>query len=415
MPSRPRPWLDDLAADLADLEAHHQRRRLTPVTLDGPFLHLAIPGAGEAAGPYLNLASNDYLGLSQHPHLRQAAIAAIQASGTGSGSARLVSGHLDLHARVEARFAAFKHAQAALLCPTGYLANHAVLTTLAGPGDLICLDKLCHASLIDAARASGAEVRIFPHLNYDKLAGLLARAQSKIENPKSKILLVSDSIFSMDGDAADLPRLCDLAAEHGAILIVDEAHATGVLGATGAGLGELQGVADRVDVAISTASKALGGLGGIITAPQLVIDSLINHARSFIYTTSIPPAQAATLDAALDVLHDEPHRRQRLADLSNRLHSELAAYGFFKSEIRHQDAEILHPPAPIIPLIAGTAESALALAAHLRRRGIFAPAIRPPTVAPGSARVRLSLRADLEDAHLDQLVSALRTCNLPRI
>ncbi len=349
----------------------------------------------------INLASNDYLGLAEHPHLRETAVAASREHGTGSGAARLVTGHSPLHERVEARFAAFKHAEAALLLPTGYMANLAVLTALARPEDLICLDKLNHASLIDAARASGATVRVYPHKGLGKLERLLAERGGRSEaeagvSGTPRTFIVTDSIFSMDGDAADLPALCDLAERYDAMLIVDEAHGTGVLGTTGAGLCEHQGVAGRVDVVMSTASKALGGLGGIITGSQLVIDALVNLARPFIYTTAVPPAQVAAIDAALDVIRDEPWRRERLAAVAMRVRDALPAWSLS-----------VDPPTPIVPLIVGSAEAAQRLSAHLEAAGFYAPAIRPPTVAPNSSRVRLTLRADLEDAEINRLIDCL--------
>jgi 8-amino-7-oxononanoate synthase len=395
-----KPWLGAIHHDLEQLREASLLRRLEEVQTAGPNLRVG-------GHDLVNLASNDYLGLSSHPRLRDAAVAAVQTYGTGAGSSRLVVGHLTPHARAEQRFAEFKHAQAALLCPTGFMANLAVLTALAGPGDLVCLDKLCHASLIDAARASGARVRVFPHLGYAKLGRLLqdhgaapaapgppepASPGSSLRNPgvtmapgpssrAPRKLIVTDSVFSMDGDSADLPLLCDLAERHDAILVVDEAHATGVLGASGAGLAELQGVAGRIDVTVSTASKALGGLGGIVTAPRAVIDALVNHARSFIYTTAVPPAQAAVLEAALDVLRDEPWRRERLAALSARLREQVAALGLLPA------APSPAAVTPIIPLIVGTPRHALALAEHLAGpdRGSTPPPSAPPPWRPAHA------------------------------
>ncbi len=416
-----KAWLAQLDANLTALEKANRLRLLRPTdaqTSSGPMVR-------RGGRLLLNLAGNDYLALAGHPHLRAAAIAAIEQYGVGSGASRLVSGHLPLHAEVEARFAAFKHAEAALLFPTGFMANFAVLTTLAGPGDLLLCDKLNHASLIDAARASGATLRVFPHLNYDKLQRLLEKspatsqrgldssspAQSASRPPRT--FIVTDSIFSMDGDVADLPRICDLAERHEAIVIVDEAHATGVLGEDGSGLCKLQGVADRVDVVVSTASKALGGLGGIVTGPRLVIETLVNHARAFIYTTAVPPAQAATLHAALDIVRDEPQRRGRLAEITTQVHHHLKEINMPPKPSRSrgwespQQSRVI--PTPILPLIVGDDTAALALSAHLETAGILAPAIRPPTVAPGSARVRLTLRADLQPAHLDQLFTALKS------
>lgn len=388
-------WLDDLRDALRQREADHLLRSLTPVVADGPMLAVK----GEAL---VNLASNDYLGLSRHPHVIAAAVAATQKHGVGSGASRLVSGTSELHADVERRFAAFKHAQAAMLCPTGYMANLAVMTALAGSDDVVCLDKLCHASLIDAARASGATVRVYPHLELNKLRKLLERHAAA-----RRRFIVTDSVFSMDGDTADLPALCGLAEQFNAIVVADEAHGTGVLGATGAGLCELQGVTQRVHVVVSTASKAMGGLGGIVTARQEVIDTLINHARPFIYTTSATPSQTAAIGAAMDVIEREPHRRQRLNDLSRQVRQAIDSLGLVT--VRARNAEEI---TPIIPVVVGEAEAALRLASHLRGCGYFAPAIRPPTVAPGAARVRISLRADLSDDHIARLIESLRSANI---
>ena len=361
----------------------------------------------------INFAGNDYLALSQHPHLRQAAARAIESHGVGTGASRLICGQFPIHHQLEKRFAQFKHAESALAFPSGYMANLALLTTLAGPGDLICIDKLCHASLIDAARASGAQFRVFPHRDYrSKLERLLGQhrhertdsvAQDDRPARPARCFIVTDSVFSMDGDVADLVLLCDLADQYDAILIVDEAHATGVLGETGAGLCELQNVSQRVDVVISTASKALGGLGGIVSGRKSLIDTLINFARPFIYTTAIPAAQVAVIDAALDIVRDEPQRRARLAELSGQLRTRVDQIGLGTPPITNQ-----HPiQTPIVPIVVGSAQAALDLSAHLDNQGIFAPAIRPPTVAHDAARVRLTLRADMLDQDLDQLCTAL--------
>lgn len=352
----------------------------------------------------LNLASNDYLGLSQHPRLIDAAVSATREYGVGAGASRLVSGTHPLHTEVERTFARFKHAEAALLLPTGYSANLAALTSVAGPGDIIVLDKLVHASLIDAARASSAEVRTFPHLNLERAEHLLTRHRT------GRRFLVTDSVFSMDGDYADLPSLCDLADRTNAVLIVDEAHGTGVLGKNGAGLASAQGVAERIytcgsgGIVVSTASKALGSLGGIITAAQPVIDLLINKARPFIYSTAVPPAQAATIRAAIDVICDEPVRRARLSAICVQIRQALANHGW---PIQQQIPDLA---TPIIPLIVGEESAALAFAQHLLTQGIYAPAIRPPTVAPGQSRVRLSLRADLSDEEISRLLSVIGPC-----
>jgi len=381
-------------------------RRLRVVSSPGPVVK-------DAHGrSLLNFASNSYLGLNEHPRMKQAATAAIDEFGTGAGASLLVSGRLPIHEQAELAFARFKHADAALLLPTGYMANLATLIALAGPGDLICLDKLCHASLIDAARASGAEVRTYPHLQTDKLHRLFARHASinacglasdqRLSGDVARTprrFIVTDSVFSMDGDCADLPTLCDLADEFDAVMVVDEAHGTGLLGETGSGLCEAQGIADRIHVTVSTASKALGGLGGIITASQVVIDTIVNRARPLIYTTAIPPAQAATIEQAVKLIGEEPWRRKRVEELTVRLREALQSQGW---ELIPQGEHII----PIVPLLTRSPSTAVELAQHLHAQGILAIPIRPPTVAPGSCRVRLSVRADMESCHIDQAIEA---------
>ncbi len=386
---------EQLNAELAKRDAVALRRRLCATPTGGRLVR-------RDGRDLLNLAGNDYLGLSDHPRVKAAAVQATEQLGVGSGASRLVTGHLELHERVEADFASFKHAEAALILPTGYMANLAVLTALARPGDLVCIDKLCHASLIDAAHASRATVRVYPHGDLDKLERLLSRTrQHNHDAPRS--FIVTDSVFSMDGDTADLPALCDLAERYDAITVVDEAHGTGVLGDGGAGLCEAQSVTGRVDVVISTASKALGGLGGIVTASRAIIDTLVNQARPLIYTTAAPPAQVAAIGAAVEVIRDEPHRRQRLAQLAERFTAALADTGLLPAAKAHG----LNRVTPIFPLITGGDGAALALAERLRERGLLAIAIRPPTVAPNAARVRMTLRADLTDDDLSQVIDAI--------
>ncbi len=344
----------------------------------------------------IDLASNDYLRLTSHPLLIERVRQAALRRGVGSGSSRLVRGTTEAHAALEARFAEFKKAEAALLFPTGYMANLAVLSSLALGDDLIVLDKLSHASLLDGARLAaerGAVVRTFAHLRYERLDALLTAHRRA--HPDAACFIVTDTVFSMDGDLADLRMLAALRDAHDACLIVDEAHATGVLGPCGQGL-DSRGLAD---VTISTASKALGSLGGLVSGPRAVIDWLINAGRSFIYTTAAPPTQVAAIDAALDVIEREPKRRERLAQLSLAIRRRLRRLGL----------PVRMDPTPIIPIDVGSAECALALAAHLDAHGIIAPAIRPPTVAPNTARVRLSLHCELTDEQVERLVFALST------
>ncbi|MEM6392213.1 MAG: 8-amino-7-oxononanoate synthase [Planctomycetota bacterium] len=390
--SLPKRLTDRLQQTLDQRQADGLRRSLSPLPAPGPTVT-------HQNQTLLNAASNDYLGHAQHPTLKQAAADAALTLGTGATASRLVAGHLTAHDKLEARFAAFKHAEAALLFPTGYTANLAVLGTLTQPGDTVFHDKLNHASLLDASRIDRVTTRTFPHRDYAALDRKLDKAHQQ-RAPDAELFIVTDAVFSMDGTTADLPALLEIADRYHATLIVDEAHATGVLGPTGAGLAEAQHVAGQIPITISTASKALGSLGGLVTSSQLVIDTLINTARPFIYSTGVPPTQIAAIGAALDVLQTEPHHPQRLAEITHRVLDAIP------QDLLPFSAKPKHPT-PIIPLITGTPESALALAARLRDLSVFAPAIRPPTVAPSTARVRLSLRADWTDTQVDQLLSAL--------
>lgn len=402
-----------LAAELESLPADGHRR-LRSWRRRGRFAKAHNPASDAFAGssapgapgaratdrerdrPLVDLSSNDYLGLATHPAVVAAAILATRRYGVGGSSSRLVAGGGPPHHSLERRFAAFKHAEAAVLLPTGYHANLAVLATLAGPGDLVLQDKRNHASLLDAGRLSGAVQRRWPHGRLDRLAALL-RADAASARPARRRIVATDAVFSMDGDTADLPALLALCRERDAWLLVDEAHATGLLGATGSGLAEHQGVAGEVHVTVSTASKALGGLGGLVTGSAKLVDLLVNRARPLIYTTAAPPGVAAAIEAAVRVVGEEPERRERLHAINRRLRAALAAAGW----------PVAADPTPIVPLVCGSNASALALAGRLREAGFLAPAIRPPTVAPGTARVRLSLRCDLQDTEIDRLIAAV--------
>lgn len=380
-------WLERIDRDLARREEASLRRqwRLVP---EAPY---------EPGRPRLiRLADNDYLRLRRHPHLIAGVCEAAKRAGAGSGSSRLVDGTSEAHVALEARFARFKHAQAALLFPTGYMANIALVSTLAQEGDLVVLDKHSHASLIDGARlasAQGAMMRTYPHGRMDRLASLLE--SHRRDRPGRLRLIVTDSVFSMDGDVADLDALAALRDEHEAVLIVDEAHATGVLGPGGRGA-DVKGLADAT---VSTASKALGSLGGLVTGPRLLIEWLINAARPFLFTTAPPPAQVAAIDAALDLVESEPQRREGLASIVAMVRARLREAGF----------DVRDDPTPIVPIIVGASDQALALADHLRDYGILAPAIRPPTVAPNAARVRLSVHCELTEEDVDRICAAVRS------
>jgi len=340
----------------------------------------------------VNFASNDYLSLAGDARVAEAVKEAIAEYGWGAGGSRLICGNTELHERLERALAEFKGTESALVLPSGYMANLAAIRALAGPGDVVFLDKLNHASIIDAAQSSGAEVRVFPHRNYDKLERLLdryAKARRRI--------IVTDTVFSMDGDFADLPRLVQAKEKYDAVLIVDEAHATGLLGPSGRGLAEMQGVEDRIDVSVGTLSKALGSVGGFVAGSALLIEWLVNSARSFIFTTAPPPAACAAALAALRIVRSEPWHRQRVLDLAERLRCGLRQAGVDCGGSQSQ----------IVPAIFGPSEVAVGASEHLAERGFFAPAIRPPAVPKGTARLRLSVCACHTAEDVDRLAAAV--------
>ncbi|HVT81016.1 MAG TPA: 8-amino-7-oxononanoate synthase [Phycisphaerae bacterium] len=383
-------WLDSLARDLASRRDAHLLRELRQIST------AAQPEITVGGVSFLQFASNNYLGLATHPQVIDAARDAIARFGTGSGASRLVTGSLALHHELENALARFKHTQAALLFPTGYMANLAVLTTFAGEHDGIVSDKLNHASLLDAARFSGAEDRTFPHRVTTRASELLARHRDA--HPAARRFLVSDAVFSMDGDVADLAALADIAERTDALLFIDDAHGTGVLGPRGAGLAELQQVEGRIDLTVGTLSKALGSLGGFVAGPRAAIEMLINSARSFIFTTALPPSCAAAALAALHVIESDSAPRIRLDVMARHVRAELRSMGY----------DCGSSETPIIPVILGDPAAALAAAEFLKGRGIYIPAIRPPTVPPNAARLRISLMATHTDAHIAQLLGGFR-------
>jgi 8-amino-7-oxononanoate synthase len=375
-------WID---AELADLEAKGLRRSLETISpAQGPVV--------EAGGRTLvNLCSNDYLGLAGDPAVREAAARAALEGGAGSGASRLVAGDLPVHRALEARLAAWKGAPAALLFNSGYHANAGVPPALVGRGDAVFSDVLNHASIVDGALLSRADLVRYRHCDVDELAGLLAGSRAR------RKLVVTDAVFSMDGDAAPLRELADLCDRHGAMLYVDEAHAAGILGPTGAGLAEALGVAGRVDVHMGTLGKALGAFGAYVAGSAALVDLLVSRARSFVFTTALPPAACGAALAALDRVRDEPARRARVLALTERTKAGLARLGFDLSRV----------VAPILPVVLGSEERALAASARLRERGYFVRAIRPPTVPRGTSRLRIALSAAHSEAQVDGLVEAL--------
>ena len=380
-----RPALDWIDRELATLSAKGLRRVLEPlaspqgavVTVEGRQL--------------VNLCSNDYLGLASDPRLRAAAAAAAEREGAGSGAARLVAGDLPAHGELERRLASFKRSEAALLFGSGYHANTGVPAALVGRDDAIFVDVLDHASIVDGALLSRAELVRYRHCDVQELSDLLARTKAR------RKLVVTDAVFGMDGDAAPLRDIADLCERHGAMLYVDEAHATGVLGPTGAGLAEALGVADRVDVHMGTLGKALGSFGAFVAGSRRLVDLLVSRARTFVFTTALPPPACGAALAALDVLAQEPARRERLHALAARMKDGLARLGFDVSRV----------VAPIFPVVLGSEERAMAASGALRERGFFVRAIRPPTVPRGTSRLRVALTASHTEAQVDAFLGAL--------
>jgi 8-amino-7-oxononanoate synthase len=373
----------DLSGDLASLRAQGLWRELR--TLDSPQGCEIVQGGQRL----VNFSSNDYLGLADAPEVKAALHEGIDRYGAGAGASRLVCGTLRAHADLEQAVAEFKGAQAALSFSSGYAVALGAIPALVGAGDTIILDKLCHASLVDAARLSGATLRIFPHNQLGKLERLLQGGGG------GRTLIVTESIFSMDGDACPLAEIVELKDRHGAWLMLDEAHAVGVLGPQGRGLAAQLGLEARVDLQMGTFSKALGLSGGYLAASRQIIDLLINRARSFIYSTAPPPAIAHAAQTALQLAAgaEGERRRERLRENLRSLRALLAA-----------------PPeaaAAILPLMVGDEAAAMDLSARLRDAGFLVPAIRYPTVARGKARLRVTLSAAHEAAQITALAAAL--------
>ncbi len=379
--------LDWIPGELASLEERGLRRRLEPISgPQGPVVR--VDGRD-----LVNLCSNDYLGLAADPRVRAASAEAAGRLGAGSGAARLVVGDLDLHHALEARLARLKGTPSALLFSSGYHVNAGVVGALVGPGDAVFSDAWNHASIIDGCRLSRADVQVYRHRDVDGLGELLRACRAR------RRLVVTDAVFGMDGDAAPLREIAGLCERHGAMLYVDEAHSTGVLGPTGAGLAEALGVTDRVDVLMGTLGKALGSFGAFVAGSSALSEWLVSRARTFVFTTALPPPSCAAALAALDVLAAEPDRRRHLADVTGRMRSGLAALGFPVAEV----------VAPIFPVILGEERRALEASRRLRERGFLAKAIRPPTVPAGTSRLRVSLTAGHTTDQVDAFLSELRS------
>lgn len=422
---------NELAGRLAELRAKHLFRELRRV--DAPQ-STQIECAGRNC---LNFSSNDYLGLANEPALKEAARQAIERFGAGSGSARLICGSLAPHHELEETLAAFKGTTAALAFSTGYAAALGTVPALVGPGDVVVLDRLVHACLVDAARLSGAKLRVFAHNDLGRLEDILRWADRRLaaaapavpapHGRRSRVLIVTESVFSMDGDHAPLRALVELKDRYGAWLMVDEAHATGLYGARRRGCAEAQGVADRVEVQMGTLGKAVGAAGGYLCGSRALIDYLINRARSFIFSTGPVPAATAAATAGIRFVQSDRGAERcallwaRVAQLRQVLANPPAGRPATPPATSgepthcHTGAEPAAPslPSAILPLILGDEAVALSAAAVLQDQGLFVPAVRFPTVPRGTARLRVTLTAVHTEDQVARLAAVLRSLRTP--
>ena len=389
MPSLAAP----LAAGLRDIAAAGRlrvRREVTARATGGVRVHL--DGA-----ELLAFCSNDYLGLADHPRVVEAFVAAARQWGVGSGASHLVSGHCREHHALEEELAAFTRRPRALLFSTGYMANQAVVTSLLGRGDRVFEDRLNHASLLDAGLASGARFARYPHGDAAALATRLERGGG------GRAMVVTDGVFSMDGDVAPLSELAATCRAHDAWLFVDDAHGLGVLGAGGLGATESAGLgAGEVPILMGTLGKAFGTFGAFVAGGAELVETLLQTARTYLYTTALPPAVAAATRASLRAMQDEPWRRARVLDHVARFRRGAAGIGL----------QLLESPTPIQPVVLGSEAAAMAASDALREAGLWVPAIRPPTVPAGTSRLRITFSACHDEADVDRLLDAL--AGLPR-
>jgi len=377
---------DELAAELADRDARGLRR--TRRLLASPQqAHVAVDGRD-----YLAFCSNDYLGLAADPRLVAAARDGAELHGVGAGASHLVLGHGIAHHRLEEALAGFVGLPRALLFSTGYMANIGVVSALAGRGDALFADRLNHASLNDAALLSRATFRRYPHNDLAALERLLAAT------PARRRLVIVDAVFSMDGDIAAVPELLDICARHDAYLLIDDAHGFGVLGARGRGTPAHFGLVSERLIYMATLGKAAGVSGAFVAGSEALVETLLQNARSYIYTTATPPLLAHALLTSLQIIEQEEWRRERLRELVRQLRQGLQGAPW----------RLLPSDTPIQPLLVGGNAEALALSGRLAARGLLVPAIRPPTVPRGTARLRISLSADHAADDVDRLVAALR-------
>ncbi|MEM7311755.1 MAG: 8-amino-7-oxononanoate synthase [Planctomycetota bacterium] len=373
-------WIDERLSALADRHLMRKLHNSTPQQ----------PGVVELDGvQFVNFASNDYLGLARDDRITKAVTRAVETYGWGSGASPLITGHTTLHRNLEVRLAEFEGCPSALLFPTGFAANVGVITALADKSTTIFSDAKNHASIIDGCRLSGANVVIYPHNDCEYLENELTKC-------KTRKLIVTDGLFSMDGDLAPIPEILRLAERHDAMLVVDEAHATAVLGKNGRGSCEHFRVESDLIVRVGTLSKALGSLGGFIVGPRKVIDLCTNRSRTLIYSTAAPAAVCAAGLAALEIAESEPERRHHLLQLADRLREQLK--GTF---------DTLNSESQIVPIVLGEPDTTMQASSQLREAGFLVPGIRPPTVPPGESLLRVSLSYNHSVTMVDQLVSHL--------
>jgi len=379
----PLQYLDEALIQLKRDGLYRNLRRLTGEQL---------PRSRFDGREVINLSSNNYLGLTTHPKLREAAIQAVRALGVGSGSVRTIAGTMELHMELERRIAAFKKTEASVVFQSGFAANAGTVSSLLGKGDLIVSDELNHASIIDGARLSRAEIRVFPHRDVAALERLLEETRDV-----KRRLVITDGVFSMDGDIAPLPPIAALARAHGAIMMIDDAHSSGVLGRAGRGTVDHFDLHGQVDVQVGTLSKAIGVLGGYVCGSKSLIEYLYHRARPFLFSTSHPPAVAAACLKAFDVLEEEPERIERLWANTRR----------FKEGLKRLKFDTGSSETPITPILVGEADLVMRFSDRLFERGVFAQGIGFPTVAKGRARLRTIVTATHSDEDLDRALSIL--------
>ncbi|MEJ9228690.1 8-amino-7-oxononanoate synthase [Peribacillus butanolivorans] len=344
-------------------------------------------------------ASNNYLGLANDRRLIEASVQATQRFGTGSTGSRLTTGNTIVHEKLEKRLAEFKQTDSAIVLNTGYMANIAALTTLVGKDDLILSDEMNHASIIDGCRLSRAETIIYRHAD---LLDLEMKLQ--INTRYRNRIIVTDGVFSMDGDIAPLPGIVELAKRYDALVMVDDAHATGVLGKDGRGTSEHFGMKGKIDIEMGTLSKAVGAEGGYIAGSRSLVDYVLNRARPFVFSTALSAGVVASALTAVDIIQSEPERRVRIRAMSQRLYNELTSLGYTVSG----------GETPILAIICGEPEQAMFLSKELHKHGIYAPAIRPPTVPSGTSRIRLTLMATHQEEQMNHVIDVFRTIRTNR-